>query len=377
MKETYKCEKCGGILEYDVASQSLKCANCDTEVQITAENKRIKEHNLTRQAKREKKAESHEKVIMRCEGCGAMVEFDETCTANECPYCGSNYVLADKQVKSLVPDGVLPFQIDKNKVGEIFAKWIKSRWLAPGELKTLYQKDKLHGIYMPYWTFDAKADCDYTAMGGKDRKVTRKNSKGEEETVTETDWYFTKGHIKKTFDDVLEPASDKLKLSLLEGVEPYNTKEVKPYSPDYMAGYLSEVYTIDLESAHHQAKREMQSELHRMAEHDVKRKYDRVKDMQLDVEYRDETYKHILIPVYSTAYYYKGKQYTVLINGQTGKMKGDYPKSPFKIGILIVIAAVILGIFFFAMTSESKGIEETAIQTEVTAEYDVTAYDLT
>lgn len=57
---------------------------------------------------------------------------------------------------------------------------MKGRWLAPGELKHLYQQDKLQGIYIPYWTFDADADVNYRAEGGRDRQVTRKDKDGKD-----------------------------------------------------------------------------------------------------------------------------------------------------------------------------------------------------
>ena len=94
---------------------------------------------------------------------------------------------------------------------------MKGRWLAPGELKHLYQQDKLQGIYIPYWTFDADATVDYRAEGGRDRQVTRKDKDGKTYTEVVTDWYPVGGHINHFFDDVLIHASDRLSESLIEG----------------------------------------------------------------------------------------------------------------------------------------------------------------
>ena len=63
-----------------------------------------------------------------------------------------------------------------------------------------YQKDKVQGIYMPYWTFDADTSTDYTAMGGIDYQVEYKDDKGEVHTRIETKWYPTRGHINHFFD---------------------------------------------------------------------------------------------------------------------------------------------------------------------------------
>ena len=239
----YYCENCGGVMEFDVESQSLKCPNCDTVVPIINDKSRIVEHSLTRRALQSIRAEEKTSHTMECRGCGAKIEVDATSTATECPYCGSDYVLAGKQEDAILPDGVLPFQVDKNRVGELFRRWMKGRWLAPGELKHLYQKDRLQGIYIPYWTFDAKAAARYTAMGGRHRTVTRRGADGKEVREVVTDWYPTSGNLHHFFDDILVCASDKMESGLLRRVGSYGTQQMASYTPEYLSGYGAECYT--------------------------------------------------------------------------------------------------------------------------------------
>lgn len=351
----YYCNNCGGVMEFDVGTQTLKCPNCDTQINIVNDTRKIVEHNFTMRTARTIPVTEKQSSTMQCKGCGAKVEISPDCTATECPYCGASYVLAEKQEEAIIPDGVIPFKVDKNDVKETFTKWIHKRWLAPGKLKQLYESDKIQGIYVPYWTFDADVVCDYSAEGGKRRKEEVKNSDGSVTEKTVTDWYNTHGRVKEFFDDVLVKASKNLKGSLLKGVEPYDTKrELASYSPEYLSGYGAECYTVSLEDAHREANDIMEQELRRMAERDVKKRYDDVRNVRIAPDYREETYKHILIPVYSTAFTYNNKNYTVLINGQTGKIKGDYPKSPVKIAIIAaVIVAAIAGLFFLS-SSKNK-----------------------
>lgn len=361
-EEIYYCEGCGGVMEFDIATQGLKCPNCGNTQKIKNRAKDISEHQFTKRKAKTISVQEKTSHTMECKGCGAQVEIAADCTATECPYCGSKYVLAEKQVEAIVPDGVLTFQIDKHKAGEIFTKWIGRRYLAPGTLKNLYQKDKLQGVYVPYWTFDADTVCYYNAEGGKHRKVREKNSNGEEVTKTVTDWYHTQGKVKKFFDDILVKASRNLKGSLLEGVEPYDTKKLVSYAPTYLSGYGAECYTVSLEDAHRDAIRTMENELRNMSRRDVLRKYDEVRNVSVDIDYRDETYKHILLPVYATAYSYKGKNYSVLINGQNGKIKGDYPKSVAKIAaIVILIIALIAGAIGIKACSDGKDKKDSSL----------------
>ena len=54
----------------------------------------------------------------------------------------------------------------------------------------------------------------------------------------------------------------------------------------------------------------------------------------------------MLVPVYATAYQYRDKVYHVLINGQTGMIKGEYPKSIFKIALCVLLVILFLLLFF-------------------------------
>ena len=343
----YRCEACGGVMEFDVNSQKLKCPNCETEIEIINDETKIVEHELNLDLARTIKPEEKTTKTLNCSGCGASIEMASNETAAECPYCGSNYVLAEKQTELIVPDGVVPFKLDKIKVQELFKTWIKKRWLAPGEFKNLYQHGGFQGIYVPYWTFDAQADCHYTGEGGKDRKVKYKDSEGNEKTKIETDWYYTSGRINHFFDDVQVAASTRFKGGFFKGIEPFDFKQVSSYSPEYISGYLSENYTIGLEDGHKEAISQMKSDLRSMAENDIRRRYDRARNVRISPRFYDETYKHLLLPVYSTSYQFKGKTFNVLINGQTGIIKGEYPKSPIKIAILIVLILAVAGLIFY------------------------------
>lgn len=101
--QIYYCENCGGVMEFDVGTQSLKCPNCDTVVPILNEQERIVEHSLTRHAMQTIRAEEKTTQTMECKGCGAKIEVDPTSTSVECPYCGSSYVLAEKQEDAIIP----------------------------------------------------------------------------------------------------------------------------------------------------------------------------------------------------------------------------------------------------------------------------------
>ena len=56
---------------------------------------------------------------------------------------------------------------------------------------------------------------------------------------------------------------------------------------------------------------------------------------------RSETFKHILVPVWLLTYNYGAKPFQLVVNGYTGQMAGEYPKSAWKIALLVLLALIV------------------------------------
>ena len=55
------------------------------------------------------------------------------------------------------------------------------------------------------------------------------------------------------------------------------------------------------------------------------------------------TFKHVLLPVWLGKYMYKGIEYNIMINGQTGVITGEKPRDTVKsVGIVISVIATII-----------------------------------
>ncbi|MEO0868273.1 MAG: hypothetical protein AAFY17_07455 [Cyanobacteria bacterium J06642_11] len=62
----------------------------------------------------------------------------------------------------------------------------------------------------------------------------------------------------------------------------------------------------------------------------------------MSTQYSQETFKHILLPVWMASYRYQSKTYLVTINAQTGKVIGERPVAAWKVALAIAIAALAL-----------------------------------
>ena len=343
--EKFKCESCGGEMEFNPKTQNLKCVSCGTEQHLEKELS-VGKHALSEYESNLKKQGGTEKSVLECSSCGATIELSEASTSTSCPYCSANIVLSEKALELHEPDGLRPFAVEMKEVGNIFRNWVSKKWFAPSALKNLYQSGKIMGIYLPYWVFDTDADCEYTAEGGKDRTVTYKDG-DETKTRVETDWYPTRGTLFHRFVNKLMRASTTLKEGLLRALGGFKLEETIKFNSSYLSGYGSEVFRVPMPSAYEDAKEEMRGELVSLVEQQVCRQYDRVRNVSLSVAWESEFYRLVLLPVYSMSYAFNGKVFQILINGETGHVVGEYPKSPFKIAAVVIIVAIILAALYY------------------------------
>ena len=65
-------------------------------------------------------------------------------------------------------------------------------------------------------------------------------------------------------------------------------------------------------------------------------------------QFVDQTFKHTLLPVWFVTYNYGAKTFQVLLNGVTGKIAGEHPKSFWKIFFLIMFIVLVVRIFVLA-----------------------------
>lgn len=343
--EKFICKNCGGIIKFDISKQEFECSSCKEKYTFETISDKVREFDFNDYYERERQSVPFEgTAVVNCQNCGVEISFDEHQIATVCPMCSSTQVATVKQRAGIPPEGIIPFKIDKKEAQERFRVWIKKLWFAPNDLKKSYGEGSLMGMYLPFWTYDANAISFYTGEGGRNRVV--KDKEGKEKTVT--DWYHVSGVVQDSFDDILVCASEKEKD--IEGILPYNTTtNTKPYSPSYLSGYYTEIYKLKADKGFEQAKRVIDDTMHNLAERDVLRSYDKVRSIRLNTKYNDVTYKHLLLPLWSASFGYKGKTYRYMINGETGKVSGRRPYSAPKIiaAILAILAAIALVVLYF------------------------------
>jgi len=222
-------------------------------------------------------------------------------------------------------------------VREQIRAWYGSHFWARSNLGDKALTDTLHGLYLPYWTFDAHAECPWEAEAGHYYYTT--DSEGRRQRHTR--WEYASGHVSHDFDDVLVPASKGVHPALLSDLEPFpTTGELVPYDPGYLSGWVVEQYQVDLIQSAQNSRDRMTSLLEQECARCVPG--DTHRNLRIAPEFSAQTFKHTLLPVWLLTYTYGTRNYQVAVNGVTGKITGEYPLSWVKITIAIVLALIIL-----------------------------------
>jgi hypothetical protein len=69
---------------------------------------------------------------------------------------------------------------------------------------------------------------------------------------------------------------------------------------------------------------------------------DTYRNLQVQADWSGQTFKHILAPVWLLTYHYGTRGFQCVMNGVTGAIRGEYPKSPWKIALLVLAAIVFI-----------------------------------
>ena len=342
------CANCGAELKFKPGSNQLKCEYCGYEEFIEQAKSSFEELELQHYLKVVGDNAYTETIdLLHCKNCGANQHVEENYKSLSCIYCSEPLIREDVEKEGwILPGALVPFQIDAKKAREIFKNWVNSLWFAPNNLKkAALDPNGLHGVYIPHWTFDANLYANYQGQRGDYYYVTEtyrtKNGK-QTRQVRKTRWSNASGSISGFIDDILINASLKKQKDLPGKVSYWNLKELVPFNSKYLSGFVTEKYTISLKDGHHQSFQEAKNIAYNWIRQDIGGDTQRIDNANIKLS--DETFKHILVPVYISSYRYGAKDFHFYVNGQTGTISGLRPYSFWKIFFLVVFIVIIISV---------------------------------
>ena len=344
----YKCPHCGGVLEFDSASQKMKCPYCDSAFDV--EELKGRDQALDQAPPAEQpgawaQGETDHMGVYTCKSCGGEIVADKTTGATHCPFCGNPVVLTGQFSGDLKPDLVLPFQVDKNAAVRGLKQHMSGKKLLP----RLFSKDshlqEVKGVYVPVWLFDAQVEADLRYKATK-----TKNWSDNQYHYTETEEYQAARAGTVAYENLPVDGSSKVPADMLEALEPFDVAKAKPFQTAYLSGYLADRYDLTAEAAKPRAEERMRRSAEDAFRSTVEG-FSTVETQSAHIRLQDSRVRYALYPVWLLHTRWKDKDYQFAMNGQSGKFVGDLPVDKsllWKYRAIYggIIAAVIYGVAF-------------------------------
>ncbi len=363
-RQKFACPECGAEAQWNPAKQALVCPYCGavSPVKLETAPTQIAEHDLETALRKIPDTErgwEAEKTSVKCQSCQAITVFDPTRVAQRCDFCGSSALIPVEQNQAPIrPESLLEFKLPETQIRDLVRKWYASRWFAPNALKSRALTDTVHGLYIPYWTFDAQIHAEWQAESGYHYYETESytDSQGRTQTrqVQRTRWVPSSGSLDHFFDDELVAASRGADPDLLRKIEPFpTTTDLKPYDPGFLSGWVVEQYQIDLIAAAKHSRETMESKTRGLCGSEVPG--DTYRGLRVDADFSGQTFKHILVPLWLVAYTYGSKTFQVVVNGYTGALAGKHPLSWIKITLAVLAALIVILLIAYAQSGGGGG----------------------
>ena len=320
---------------FDADLQKMKCPYCDTIVDMSQFQEQADELAAAEPKPSDTDGDGwddsggaewtdEEKASMRvysCKSCGGEIIADAQTGATTCPYCGSNVVMKGQFEGRIKPDKILPFKFSKKQAIEEYKKLVEKRWLLPAAFREQSRIDKIQGVYVPFWVFDAKAQVDLEYEATKVHVAVV----GDVENVT-TEHFMVERSGVLEFQKVPADCSSKIDDIITESIEPFDYSEAVPFQPAYMAGFLADRYDENVEESRRRAEARIVKSADAPFRRTIQGSYSTLNLASSNVRIRNARYDYALLPVWLINISWNGKTWLYAINGQTGKTVGDFPE---------------------------------------------------
>ena len=326
--QQFKCPCCDGAIAFDSQSQNMKCPYCDTEFEIAD----LQTYN-------EVLGSQPEDNMQWDAAAGQEWQPGETegMRIYTCNTCGGE-IVGDETIGATE----CPFCGNPVVMTGQFAGALKPDLVIPFKLDKKAAMEALKKHYsgkklLPKVFRDENRikevkglyvpfwlfDADADAFARYKATKTRVWSDSRY-NYTETSFFQVVRAGTLGFENVPVDGSTKMDDTLMESIEPFNLSEAVDFQTAYLAGYLADKYDVDADTSIARANERIKRTTED-AFRDTVHGYTTVTPVSTNISLQQSKAKYALCPVWVLNSQWKGKKYTFAMNGQTGKLVGDLP----------------------------------------------------
>ena len=351
-KTALSCPACGGRMVFSPSAQALRCPYCGEPRDFRAERQPPYEDDIHFAPPDSDAAWGDLTRVLHCGDCGADLVLTGETALKDCPFCGSEKISEAPPKPGMAPDSLIPFQIGPLEAKKTLEKWLRKKHFAPGKMKKKLLKGDIPGVYWPLWAFSDDVSSEYYGDAGYRVPASEKDDPAKARKIR---WEPVTGTVERSYNDIMTPASERMETEDFCDPSSYRMGGLKPYTPEYLAGFCCEKPTLDVRECWRQAQQQVDRRMAAAAQEKVLAEADETAVRRLISTHDNVRFRMVLLPVYMRVYPHGKKRYRVMINGQTGEFSGEAPRSPWRILAVVGIVLLLLMILFYLFVLHGDG----------------------
>ena len=283
-----RCSTCGAPAVYDIVKHSYSCEYCGSSTGIGEALKQKKGFRALRRQELRKQGDDFNAATSTCSGCGAQIVFPENEVLQSCSFCGRALVRGDYLKTNDFPELIIPFRLMPDEAKERLLAWC-NRNAVKREAKHLRPcLDGVQGYYLPFELIRGPIDCSVSREGAK--------------RTFECGGFLT---------SVFVNTSAQLDNLTLNGMEPFDLRELQEFDFGYLAQQKAKVDEVDAKTLDARVKEEVSASYRKEVQKALETK-------SVDISPRTENLMRM--PVLLPVYYVSTGNVRAAVNGQTGKV---------------------------------------------------------
>lgn len=247
--------------------------------------------------------------IYSCTSCGAEVSINDVEASTFCSFCGQPTVVFNRIAYRKKPEYIIPFSVTKERAIELISERLGCGSYVPKPVKNI-EFEHVRGIYIPFWLYDIHYYDDQYLRG-----IVK----------WEKFFFLMFFHREAECDFSMLPldASIQLNDEISQRLEPYDIEDIKEFSYTYLSGFYSDCYDIKDTQLDYLAIKKAKGLFNDAVKNDVDAYLKSVSKSNPDFEITDTHYA--MFPAWFFTFRYENMPYTIVVNGQTGKVIAGIP----------------------------------------------------
>lgn len=317
------CKNCSGRITYDIKKSGLVCEKCGSFFSVEDYNSEESDISLNKVSDDE--FGTMDVIVYSCSTCGAEVSVSDEDYKSDCIYCGNPTFVFSRKTKIRRPDKIIPFKLTRDDAEAAIRKELRKGIFIPKEIKQI-KPDLLRPIYVPYYI--SKVEYDTSMV------IAEEFGHGKDK---ETNYFIRSGYA--TLDFVSTDACQAFNDQTSERLEPYRFSELQTFDEDYLLGFYSNIPDVEVKDAVITADARACEFVDDILMADFGSKAYIYRQRSRAEVYEQPTLA--LLPVWFMSFKYQDKQYTIIVNGQSGKVVGAFPWRKLFTSITAVVALIL------------------------------------